>query len=61
MKKHLLIGIAISIGGLGIAQNSSTNNGHVAPKLKPSIANKAVPYKKQMIDSGSPSFQAAVH
>ena len=59
MKKHLLIGIAISIGSIGIAQNSSINTG--APKLKPSIANKAVPYKKQMIDSGSPSFQAAVH
>ncbi|MES2139982.1 MAG: T9SS type A sorting domain-containing protein [Bacteroidota bacterium] len=58
MKKHLLIGIAISFGGIAIAQNSSN---HVAPKLKPAIANKAVPYKKQMIDSGAPSFQAAVN
>lgn len=56
MKKHLLIGIAISIGGIGIAQNT----GNTAPKLKPSISNKAVPYKKQMLDSGSPSFQAVV-
>lgn len=61
MKKHLLIGIAISIGGISLAQNSSINSGKIAPKLKPSIANKAVPYKKQLIDSGSPSFQAAVH
>ena len=61
MKKHLLIGIAISIGGAAFAQNSSFNTGNNAPKLKSSIANKAVPYKKQMLDSGSPSFQAAVH
>lgn len=60
MKKHLLIGIAISIGGVAIAQNSN-NTGRIAPKLKPVIANKAVPYKKQMIDSGAPSFQAAVN
>lgn len=58
MKKHLLIGIAVSIGGVALAQNSFTNT---APKLKPSIANKAVPYNKQMLDSGAPSFQAAVN
>ena len=61
MKKHLLIGLAISIGGIGLAQNSSTNTHSNVPKLKPSIANKAVPYKKQMLDSGSPSFQATVN
>ncbi len=61
MKKHLLIGIAIGIGGMSIAQNSSSNGGKIVPKLKSSIANKAVHYNKQMLDSGSPSFQAAVH
>ncbi len=61
MKKHLLIGLAISIGGIGFAQNSSTNTHSTVPKLKPSIANKAVPYKKQMLDSGAPSFQGKVN
>ncbi len=61
MKKHLLFGIAISIGSIAIAQNSTIETGKTGPKLKSSIANKAVPYRKQMLDSGSPSFQAATH
>jgi len=61
MKKHLLFGLAISIGGIGLAQNSSSNTSNIGPKLKSSIANKAVPYRKQMLESGTPSFQAVVH
>jgi hypothetical protein len=61
MKKHLLFGIAISIGTIGIAQNSSTTSGKSVPTLKPAIANKTVLARKRMLDTDSPSFQAVVH
>ncbi len=60
MKKQLLIGIAISMGGFAFGQNSSN---HIsAPKLKAAIANKAVPCKKgQNKDLDTPSFVSVVN
>jgi hypothetical protein len=61
MKKHLLIGVALGISCMANAQNSMLHSGKVAPKIKPALANKAVPYQKHMIDSGTPGFQATVN
>ncbi|MES2593301.1 MAG: T9SS type A sorting domain-containing protein [Bacteroidota bacterium] len=57
MKKHLLIGLAISFTGTLAAQKA----GKQAPKLNPVIANHAIPYSKHMLESLPASFQAAVH
>lgn len=61
MKKHLLIGVALGIGSMVFAQNNTNiHTRKKAPKIRPELANKAVPYRKQAIDSGVPGFQAAV-
>ncbi len=61
MKKYLLIAVSISIGSMAFAQNLPTNGGKRIPKLKPSIANVAIPYKKQMHDSEAPGFLSSVN
>ncbi len=62
MKKHLLMVIAFGMGSVAFAQNGTTlHTGKVAPRIKPEIANKAIPYKKQMLESGTPGFQAVAH
>ncbi|MFY9310420.1 MAG: T9SS type A sorting domain-containing protein [Bacteroidia bacterium] len=59
MKKHLLIGVAVGIGSIVCAQNNTMHTGKKAPKIKPEVANKVLPYRKQALDSGAPGFQAA--
>jgi hypothetical protein len=60
MKKHLLLGVAVGIGTLAFAQNGTMYNGKPMPKIKPALANKAVPYNKYRIESAVEGFQAAV-
>jgi hypothetical protein len=60
MKKHLLFMVALSVGSATMAQNQAVKLPSRAPKLKPEVANKVMPYKKQAIESGSVAgFQVA--
>ncbi|MGB3946425.1 MAG: hypothetical protein WBM13_00450, partial [Bacteroidia bacterium] len=53
MKKHLLFAVALSIASAAVAQNQAVKLPARAPKLKPEVANKIMPYKKQAIESGA--------
>lgn len=61
MKKHLLVGVLLGIGCFANAQNSSQQAGKIGPKLKPEIANQAVPFNKHRTENNPSSFQAIVN
>ncbi len=61
MNKKLLLGIAMVIGGIATAQNSSTVPSAVKPiKVNPAIARLAVPYQKNQ-QLGANSFESMVN
>ncbi|MBL7882990.1 MAG: hypothetical protein JNL69_02905, partial [Bacteroidia bacterium] len=60
MKKHLLLSLAVSMGGFAVAQTTSAV---VKPKLNPTVANQALPYVKnqQLGASAQDSFESVVN
>ncbi|MEI6487569.1 MAG: T9SS type A sorting domain-containing protein [Bacteroidota bacterium] len=61
MNKNLLLGIAMVIGGIATAQNSSSVPSAVGPiKIDPAIARLAIPYQKNQ-QLGANSFESMVN